>query len=171
MHPRCDCQHNTAGMNCERCDDLFNDLPWRPAEEGNTHTCQRMNLHAPTTYLCREWRERFFFSHSKHFMCVFSPGCECNGHAQRCYFDLATYEASGRRSGGVCEGCMHHTTGPKCDRCAPGYQRNPRSQMDRPDACIRKRFTSPLQTRPSVPTVGYVNTHTFAVAARVSLQH
>ncbi|XP_043977386.1 laminin subunit beta-3 [Gambusia affinis] len=100
----CDCRHNTAGENCERCADFYNDLPWRPAEEGNTHTCQR---------------------------------CECNNHAQRCHFDPAVYEASGRRSGGVCEGCMHHTTGPKCDRCAPGYQPNPRSRMDRPDACIR----------------------------------
>ncbi|XP_054879283.1 laminin subunit beta-3-like isoform X2 [Poeciliopsis prolifica] len=100
----CDCRHNTVGENCERCADLYNDLPWRPAEDRNTHTCQR---------------------------------CECNNHAQRCHFDPAVYEASGRRSGGVCEGCMHHTTGPKCDRCAPGYQPNPRSQMDRPDACIR----------------------------------
>ncbi|XP_022601051.1 laminin subunit beta-3 [Seriola dumerili] len=104
VNPQCDCQHNTAGMNCERCAELYNDLPWRPAEEGNTHTCQR---------------------------------CECNNHAQRCRFDQAVYEASGRRSGGVCEGCMHHTTGPKCDQCAPGYQPNPRSRMDRPDACIR----------------------------------
>ncbi|XP_041639708.1 laminin subunit beta-3-like isoform X2 [Cheilinus undulatus] len=104
VNPQCDCQHNTAGMNCERCADLFNDLPWRPAEEGNTHTCQR---------------------------------CECNNHAQRCHFDQAVYEASGRRSGGVCEECLHHTTGPKCDQCAPGYQPNPRSRMDRPDACIR----------------------------------
>lgn len=104
VNPQCDCQHNTAGVNCERCADLYNDLPWRPAEEGNTHTCQR---------------------------------CECNNHAQRCHFDQAVYEASGWRSGGVCEDCMHHTTGPKCDQCAPGYQPNPRSQMDRPDACIR----------------------------------
>ncbi|XP_040014667.1 laminin subunit beta-3-like [Xiphias gladius] len=104
VNPQCDCQHNTAGVNCERCADLYNDLPWRPAEEGNTHTCRR---------------------------------CECNNHAQRCRFDQAVYEASGRRSGGVCEGCMHHTTGPKCDQCAPGYQPNPRSRMDRPDACIR----------------------------------
>lgn len=75
---------------------------------------------------------------------VFCPsGCECNSHARRCRFDPAVYEASGRRSGGVCEGCMHHTTGPKCDRCAPGYQPNPRSKMDRPDACIRKWFTGP----------------------------
>ncbi|XP_027858860.1 laminin subunit beta-3 isoform X1 [Xiphophorus couchianus] len=100
----CDCRHNTAGENCERCADFYNDLPWRPAEEGNTHTCQR---------------------------------CDCNNHAQRCHFDPTVYEASGRRSGGVCEGCMHHTTGPKCDRCARGYQPNPRSRMDRPDACIR----------------------------------
>ncbi|XP_040890794.1 laminin subunit beta-3 isoform X2 [Toxotes jaculatrix] len=104
VNPQCDCQHNTAGVNCERCADLYNDLPWRPAEEGNTHTCQR---------------------------------CECNNHAQSCRFDPAVYEASGRRSGGVCEGCLHHTTGPKCDQCAPGYQPNPRSRMDRPDACIR----------------------------------
>lgn len=70
----------------------------------------------------------------------FSPssGCDCNNHAQRCRFDQALYEASGRRSGGVCEGCMHHTTGPKCEQCAPGYQPNPYSRMDRPDACIRK---------------------------------
>ncbi|CAB1315349.1 unnamed protein product [Coregonus sp. 'balchen'] len=101
---QCECQHNTAGTNCERCADLYNDLPWRPAEEGHTHTCKR---------------------------------CECNNHAQRCRFDPAVYESSGRRSGGVCESCLHHTTGPKCDRCAPGYQPNHRSSMDRPDACIR----------------------------------
>ncbi|KAM8757559.1 laminin subunit beta-3 isoform 1-T2 [Acanthopagrus schlegelii] len=104
VNPQCDCQHNTAGVNCERCADLYNDLPWRPAEEDNTQTCQR---------------------------------CDCNNHAQRCRFDQALYEASGRRSGGVCEGCMHHTTGPKCEQCAPGYQPNPYSRMDRPDACIR----------------------------------
>lgn len=67
-----------------------------------------------------------------------SSGCECNNHAERCHFDQTVYESSGRKSGGVCDGCMHHTTGPKCDQCAPGYQPNPRSRMNRPDACIRK---------------------------------
>lgn len=71
-------------------------------------------------------------------LCAPSTGCECNNHGQRCHFDQAVYEASGWRSGGVCDDCLHHTVGPKCDQCAPGYQPNPRSQMDRPDACIRQ---------------------------------
>ncbi|XP_048037879.1 laminin subunit beta-3 [Megalobrama amblycephala] len=100
----CDCQHNTAGVNCERCDDFHNDLPWRPAESGNTHTCKR---------------------------------CDCNNHANRCHFDLARYEATGRRSGGVCDGCSHHTTGPNCERCIQNYYPNPLSDMRSPDACLR----------------------------------
>ncbi|KAI1890736.1 hypothetical protein AGOR_G00156700 [Albula goreensis] len=104
VSPVCECQHNTAGVNCERCADLYNDLPWRPAEEGRPNTCKR---------------------------------CECNNHAQRCRFDEALFEASGRVSGGVCEGCMHHTSGPHCEQCAPNYYRNPRSTIDRPDACLR----------------------------------
>ncbi|KAJ8360670.1 hypothetical protein SKAU_G00171950 [Synaphobranchus kaupii] len=104
VSPVCECQHNTAGVNCERCADLYNDLPWRPAEEGQPNACKR---------------------------------CECNNHAQRCSFDPELYEASGQVSGGVCEGCMHHTSGPHCDQCAPNYYRNPRTAIDRPDTCLR----------------------------------
>ncbi|XP_017352106.1 laminin subunit beta-3 [Ictalurus punctatus] len=104
VYGTCDCQHNTAGVNCERCADLYNDLPWHPAERDNTHTCKR---------------------------------CECNNHAQRCRFDHDLYEISGRRSGGVCEECTHHTTGTHCERCTENYYRNPWSNMQRPDACLR----------------------------------
>ena len=69
-------------------------------------------------------------------------GCECHNHAQSCRFDQAVYEASGRQSGGVCERCMHHTTGQQCEQCAPGYQPNPRSTMDQPDACTREWSTT-----------------------------
>lgn len=100
----CDCKHNTAGVNCERCDDFHNDLPWRPAESGNTHTCKR---------------------------------CECNNHSDRCHFDPLRYEATGRRSGGVCDGCSHHTTGHNCERCVQNYYPNPLSDMRSPDACLR----------------------------------
>ncbi|XP_076857494.1 laminin subunit beta-3 isoform X2 [Brachyhypopomus gauderio] len=100
----CECQHNTAGINCERCADLYNDRPWRPAEHGNPHVCKR---------------------------------CECNNHAWRCRFDSELYELSGGRSGGVCEGCEHHTTGPRCEHCAPNFYPNPHSNMQSPDACLR----------------------------------
>uniref|UniRef100_A0A3B4BK63 Uncharacterized protein n=1 Tax=Pygocentrus nattereri TaxID=42514 RepID=A0A3B4BK63_PYGNA len=99
----CECQHNTAGLNCEHCAEFYNDLPWRPAERDNPHTCKR---------------------------------CECNNHAERCHFDRELYEQSGRRSGGVCDGCLHNTAGLHCEHCATNYYRNPNSNMQRPDACL-----------------------------------
>ncbi|XP_049327763.1 laminin subunit beta-3 [Astyanax mexicanus] len=99
----CDCQHNTAGVNCERCADFYNDLPWRAAQQDNPHTCK-----------C----------------------CECNNHSQKCHFDAELYELSGRSSGGVCDGCLHNTAGPHCERCAPNYYRNPNSDIRQANACL-----------------------------------
>jgi hypothetical protein len=45
VHGKCECIHNTQGLNCERCLPLYNDLPWRASEHGWLHECKRCECH------------------------------------------------------------------------------------------------------------------------------
>ncbi|KAM6937856.1 laminin subunit beta-4 [Xenentodon cancila] len=103
VHGRCVCHHNTAGENCERCEDFHQDSPWRPGGQNTANICRR---------------------------------CNCNGHADSCHFDAARYEATGGLSGGVCDDCRHHRTGPQCERCRRFLYRDPQRAPDDPQACI-----------------------------------
>ncbi|XP_078409845.1 netrin-4 isoform X1 [Cetorhinus maximus] len=50
VHGKCICEHNTVGEHCERCDPLYNDQPWRPADgkRGTANQCRKCkcNNHA-----------------------------------------------------------------------------------------------------------------------------
>ncbi|OCT85793.1 hypothetical protein XELAEV_18023964mg [Xenopus laevis] len=61
--------------------------------------------------------------------------CRCHNHALSCHLDFRVWLSSGRRSGGVCENCQHHTEGNHCQRCKPGYYRDHNEPMASPAAC------------------------------------
>ncbi|XP_077598179.1 netrin-1 [Stigmatopora nigra] len=69
-------------------------------------------------YLDRPWHRA---TPSQPNPCV---ACQCNGHSKKCRFSTEAFQQSGRRSGGVCLKCRHHTAGRHCQYCHAGYTRD-----------------------------------------------
>ncbi|XP_037333625.2 netrin-1 [Pungitius pungitius] len=61
--------------------------------------------------------------------------CECNGHSNKCRFSMEVFQQSGRRSGGVCLKCRHHTAGRHCQYCQSGYTRDQSKPLNHRKAC------------------------------------
>ena len=61
---------------------------------------------------------------------VFSA-CDCNGLADRCYFDEDLYRRTGK--GGHCLECRENTAGPHCERCKDNFFRS--SALQRCETC------------------------------------
>ncbi|VDL94844.1 unnamed protein product [Schistocephalus solidus] len=47
----CECTHNTAGDNCERCADFYQAKPWRPATRESANACESMSANKLTIHL------------------------------------------------------------------------------------------------------------------------
>nr|XP_015198236.1 PREDICTED: laminin subunit beta-3 [Lepisosteus oculatus]XP_015198237.1 PREDICTED: laminin subunit beta-3 [Lepisosteus oculatus] len=143
VHSVCDCQHNTAGVNCERCADLYNDLPWRPAEERNPHQCKKCecNNHAqrcrfdPVVYEASRMVSGGVCENCQHH----TTGRNCEKCTPFYYRNpqstISRQDAclrcqcsvEGAERGGQCDPetgacfCKANVEGPRCDRCKAGY--------------------------------------------------
>ncbi|KAJ0183971.1 hypothetical protein K1T71_000394 [Dendrolimus kikuchii] len=129
----CRCEHNTAGRDCERCLDFYNDAPWGRATPTNAHECKACN--------CNGFSNKCFFDkdlyertgHGGHCMdCAENrDGANC----ERCKENFfqgsgdiclpCNCNPTGSRSlqcnaEGKCQ-CKPGVTGDKCDVCAPNH--------------------------------------------------
>ncbi|XP_014003610.1 laminin subunit beta-4 isoform X3 [Salmo salar] len=158
IHGRCVCQHNTVGTNCERCQDFYNDVPWRPAGQTDPHVCRRCNCHGHS--------ETCHFDIDQYQASGGVSGGVCDGcrhdrmgpQCERCrpylYQDPqlsvedprgcipCDCDLTGSLDNGLCDPvsgrcvCKENVAGDRCDRCKFGFYGF--SQED-PTGCQRCR--------------------------------
>lgn len=95
----------------------------------------------------------------------FPAACNCHGHAHDCYYDPEVDRRGASQNsdnvyqgGGVCVDCQHHTTGVNCERCLPGFHRDPDQPLDSPRACRRECGAPGLPRGLRLPHAGVLHT-------------
>uniref|UniRef100_A0A0K0EC03 Laminin subunit beta-1 n=2 Tax=Strongyloides stercoralis TaxID=6248 RepID=A0A0K0EC03_STRER len=151
VYGKCYCTHNTKGLNCEKCEDFYNDLPWKPAIGKETNSCKRCecNNHA---YSCHF--DQTVYEASNMTSGGVCDNCQHNTMGKNCeeckpyyYRDITEPYTSpytckkcncnknGSLNNGICESehnieknliagkcyCKKYVDGQNCEYCKDGY--------------------------------------------------
>uniref|UniRef100_A0A8D8QPJ5 Netrin-B n=1 Tax=Cacopsylla melanoneura TaxID=428564 RepID=A0A8D8QPJ5_9HEMI len=141
----CDCRHNTAGRDCDKCKPFFSDRPWGRATLYDANECKACNCNGHARK-CRFNMELYKLSgRSSGGVCLqcrhFTAGRHCHYCKEGYYRDPArpiTHRkacktcdchpigATGKtcnQTSGQCP-CKDGVTGITCNRCSKGYQQS-----------------------------------------------
>ncbi|XP_077120924.1 laminin subunit beta-4 isoform X1 [Ranitomeya variabilis] len=151
VHGKCVCQHNTDGLNCEKCKEFYNDAPWSPAVGFENNACKKCNCndhsdkchydmlvdqanngasggvcedcqHNTKGNQCELCKQYFYHDPLKD---ISDPDtcipCDCDPNGSK---DNGICEAKTNHRLGIIAGtcvCKEHAEGMRCDQCKPGY--------------------------------------------------
>ncbi|XP_074124432.1 laminin subunit beta-4 isoform X1 [Sminthopsis crassicaudata] len=130
---RCFC--NGHANKCGPTQDVRGDVFSPPGMVHGQCICQH-NTDGPNCERCKEFFHDVPWRPAEGLQDNACRSCNCNGHSERCHFDMSLYLSSNSVSGGVCEDFQHNTMGQHCDQCKPLFYRNLFKEISDPHACI-----------------------------------
>jgi len=129
----CRCQHNTAGPDCDRCADGYNDLQWRAATRDDPAVCQKCECNGKSEKC--EYDHDLFLTTGRGGRCLEcadntdGPNCQqClpyhyrdqDSYCTACNCDQIGSKSQECNNEGQCM-CKPGVGGKNCDQCLEGY--------------------------------------------------